>query len=272
MASPNVASFSTLRARSYIYRLPLFTRAVILAIVAFWVLKFILWTISSTWDVRDWGALAPDELGITTLYRINTFPFIHLNGFHALLNILALTPLMERFESEYGTLTSLALFFGPLTTIPAFIYVAIEKLILRGNTPVMGASIWVFLLLGMEAIRTYKVNPYFVIASYNIPTWISPLVLVLVVAALEPRSSLLGHLSGLAVGYFCGLGYLKWLAPPEKVLRFVEGKLNLLGRLPHYVSVDQKTYGRFGVLPSTGSTGAPGVALGFVGNGQRLGP
>jgi hypothetical protein len=27
-------------------------------------------------------------------------------------NVLALTPLLERFESEYGTLTSLAMFFG----------------------------------------------------------------------------------------------------------------------------------------------------------------
>lgn len=46
------------------------------------------------------------------VYRLNTFPFIHLNFFHAVMNILALTPLLERFETEYGTLTALALFFG----------------------------------------------------------------------------------------------------------------------------------------------------------------
>jgi hypothetical protein len=46
------------------------------------------------------------------VYRLNTFPFIHLNIFHAILNILALTPLLERFEHEHGTLTSVALFFG----------------------------------------------------------------------------------------------------------------------------------------------------------------
>lgn len=45
-------------------------------------------------------------------YRINTFPLIHLNIIHTILNVLALTPLLERFESEYGTLTTLALFFG----------------------------------------------------------------------------------------------------------------------------------------------------------------
>jgi hypothetical protein len=29
-----------------------------------------------------------------------------------LFNVIALTPLLERFEAEHGTLTSLALFFG----------------------------------------------------------------------------------------------------------------------------------------------------------------
>lgn len=61
-----------------------------------------------------------------------------------------------------------------------------------------------------------------------------------------------------------GFGYIKFLVPHEKVLRFVESKLNLLGRLPHYVSVDQKTYGRYGVLPTTAvtGTGEAGIRLG----------
>ena len=53
----------------------------------------------------------------------------------------------------------------------------------------------------------------------------------------------------------------------------MEGKLNLLGRLPHYVSIDQKTYGRYGVLP-TSSTSGPGehpIAMGWIGSTQRLG-
>lgn len=83
-----------------------------------------------------------------------------------------------------------------------------------------------------------------------------------------------GPLCALAVGYVCGLGYLKWLSPPEKVLRFLESRLNLLQRLPRYVSVDAKTYGRFGVLPGAGGAGGPvpGIPLGVVGSTQRLGP
>lgn len=35
-----------------------------------------------------------------------------MNLFHALVNLVSLVPLMERFESEHGTLTSIALFIG----------------------------------------------------------------------------------------------------------------------------------------------------------------
>ncbi|KAI1412697.1 hypothetical protein F5Y13DRAFT_162510 [Hypoxylon sp. FL1857] len=266
---PAIQGFSTLRARSYVFRLPLFTRAMILVMTAFW-----LAGLQSAWDVRQWGALIPNELGFTTMYRINTFPLIHINFFHALFNILSLTPLLERFENEFGTLTSLALFFGPLTTIPAVIYIFIEKFILRGNTAVMGASIWVFLLLGVEAIRTFKTNPYLVIGTHHVPTWTTPLVLVLVIEALIPSTSFVGHLCGVGTGYLFGLGYLKFLYPPEKILRWIEGRLNLLGRLPHYVSVDQKTYGRFGVLPTSNSSASTSTMtpLGLIGSTQRLGP
>ena len=57
-------------------------------------------------------------------------------------------------------------------------YILIERFILHSNTAVVGArlvdsclvvwmdssqllSIWVFLLLGSESIRTFKSNPYF---------------------------------------------------------------------------------------------------------------
>lgn len=136
-------------------------------------------------------------------------------------------------------------------------------------------SIWVFTLLAMEAVKTYKTNPYFLLGDFKIPTYITPMVMVVFVSVLIPNTSFLGHMCGLAFGYGWGLGYLKFLAPPEKILRWIEGKMNLLGRLPHYVSVDQKTYGRFGVLPTTNptisGTDSP-IGMGYVASSQRLGP
>lgn len=91
------------------------------------------------------------------MYRLNTYPVIHAGFFHALLNTIALTPLLERFEAEHGTLTALALFVGrmlfaysglrgtrltvhpALSTFPGGVYILIEKYILHMNTAVVGA-------------------------------------------------------------------------------------------------------------------------------------
>ena len=58
---PSVQGFNTFRARSYILRLPLFTRFIIVAIVFFWALG-----LQSVWDVRQWGSLIPDEITFAT--------------------------------------------------------------------------------------------------------------------------------------------------------------------------------------------------------------
>ncbi|MCJ1477044.1 hypothetical protein MMC13_005715 [Lambiella insularis] len=210
------------------------------------------------------------------MYRLNTYPLIHVNFLHALLNVFALTPLMERFEADNGTLLTAAMFVGPLSTLPAGLYLLVERGVLRGNTAVQGASVWVFVLLGIEAMKAYRSNPYFSISTFQIPTWTTPLFVLVCVTALVSNTSFLGHLCSLGVGYIYGLGYLKILAPPEKILRWIEGKLNLLGRVPHYVSVDQKTFGRYGVLPSSAPSsagiGEGSVPMTFIGSTQRLGP
>ena len=92
---------------------------------------------------------------------------------------------------------------------------------------------------------------------------------------IVPNVSLLGHLCGAVVGYIWSTGYIKFLVPHEKILRWIETKLNLLGRLPHYVSVDQKTYGRYGVLPTAiplGSVAREPRSPAVESAGQRLGP
>ncbi|KAF2660691.1 hypothetical protein K491DRAFT_688132 [Lophiostoma macrostomum CBS 122681] len=257
----SLPQFNPLRLRSYIFRLPLCTRVLIAAIVALWVA-----TIPFSW-LKEWGSLEPDKVNFGTMHRLNLFPLLHLNFFHMIFNVLALTPLLERFEHEFGTLVTLALFTGPFGTLPGGIYTLLEKFVLRSNTVVMGASIWVFLLLSAEAMKTHKTNPNFSIGPYKIPTWTTPLILVLLTSFLVPNVSLIGHLCGAGIGYLWASGYIKFLVPHEKILRWIEGKLNLLGRLPHYVSVDQKTYGRYGVLPTT-----MGTIPRSPEPGQRLGP
>ena len=82
---------------------------------------------------------------------------MHLNFFHAIVDTLALTPLLERFEAENGTLVTVAMFLGrellsaflglkhisdwktALSTIPAAIYLLIERGLLKGNTAILGS-------------------------------------------------------------------------------------------------------------------------------------
>jgi membrane associated rhomboid family serine protease len=212
------------------------------------------------------------------VYRLNTYPLLHRSILHLLLNSITLIPLLERFEAEHGTVVTFILFTGPFGLLPGGLYTLLERYIFHSNGAAIGSSVWVFLLLANEAMKQYRTNPYFQLGDVRIPTWISPLVLILVIAFLIPHTSFLGHVCGAVVGYLWGLGYIRFLAPHDKILRWIEGKLNLLGRLPHYVSVDQKTYGRYGVLPSTsngngrvggGLSPANGIRLGSADGGQR---
>ncbi|KAF2148895.1 hypothetical protein K461DRAFT_231783 [Myriangium duriaei CBS 260.36] len=262
-------NFDPRRIRSWVYRLPLFTR--VFAAIAF---VFLVTYYLVPW-FGPWASLFPNEVALTSMHRLNTYPFLHLGVFHFLLNVSALVPLLERFEAEFGTLITLALFTGPFSTLPGGIYVLLEKFVFRTNVGVAGSSIWGFLLMASESIKHWRANPTFDIVGIKIPTWSYPCAVCLLCSILFPGwASLTGHACGLLIGYLWGLGYIRFLTPPEKILRWVEGKLNLLGRLPHYVSVDQKTFGRYGVLPSTSSQRATNLGAGIHmrSGGQRLGP
>lgn len=67
-------------------------------------------------DMREFGAL---------VYRLNTYPLIHLGFLHAFLNAIALLPLLERFEAEHGTLLTGAMFAG---RVFPFLRLSVEKI------------------------------------------------------------------------------------------------------------------------------------------------
>lgn len=56
---PSIRGLSFLPARSYLVRLPLFTRAIILIIALVWTLS-----IPKLWDLQAWGALIPDKVSL----------------------------------------------------------------------------------------------------------------------------------------------------------------------------------------------------------------
>jgi hypothetical protein len=66
MASSSASSlplpaFNPARLRSYLLRLPLFTRGCILAVLVFWIVE-----LQTVWSVTQWGSLIPKEIGLGT--------------------------------------------------------------------------------------------------------------------------------------------------------------------------------------------------------------
>jgi hypothetical protein len=59
--APSISFPDPKRLRSYILRLPLFTRLTLLLIFAFWVLE-----LQSAWNVVEWGGLVPNEMNLQT--------------------------------------------------------------------------------------------------------------------------------------------------------------------------------------------------------------
>lgn len=66
---PTIQGFSTVRARSYLLRLPLFTRALIILVTAVWIAGLL-----PLWDLHQWGALIPDQINpFTCQYKHKPF-------------------------------------------------------------------------------------------------------------------------------------------------------------------------------------------------------
>ena len=59
--APSIPGFHPAKLRSYIFRLPFFTRVILLFIIIFWALE-----LQSAWNVAQWGALVPVEVNLGT--------------------------------------------------------------------------------------------------------------------------------------------------------------------------------------------------------------
>lgn len=62
MAPVTLPSLNASRARSYVLRLPLFTRVIIGALLAVWILQVVI----PGWDLQAWGSLVPAEVGLSS--------------------------------------------------------------------------------------------------------------------------------------------------------------------------------------------------------------
>jgi len=69
-----------------------------------------VYVVRETWKTYRDYTLTP--YGRNVVYRLNTFPVVHIGFLDAIVNLVAVIPLLDRFETEHGTLVSIALFTG----------------------------------------------------------------------------------------------------------------------------------------------------------------
>ncbi len=66
--APSLPSLDVRRLRSYVFRLPLFTRVILTFIALFWILE-----LQQIWNVVQWGALIPKEINFGTSMLLAPF-------------------------------------------------------------------------------------------------------------------------------------------------------------------------------------------------------
>ncbi|KAF3907156.1 hypothetical protein ABW21_db0206398 [Orbilia brochopaga] len=245
------------RVATTVRRLPVLTRVVLGVCVAVYVVGRVA-------DIDGILVLDSAAFGISQLHRLNTYPFVHFNFLQLLVNLLAVTYPLSRFEKENGTLHTLLMVVGPFSTFPAIAYTVVDKLLLGGTGTYGGLSIFIVMFAAMDATRMHKQKPYYWVAGYRIPSW-APVVgvwLLLEIFVLGGVGWLI-HIFSMAVGSAYAAGYLKLLEPPEKILKFVEEKLlTIFARIPHYVSLEARdSAGYTLVLPTFQDESTRGVDL-----------
>ncbi|KAK9449294.1 uncharacterized protein V1518DRAFT_415606 [Limtongia smithiae] len=232
-------------------------------------------------------ALAPGSVLGGGLYRLVTYPIVHQNVMHALFNMFALLPVLSSFEEDTGTVATagaLLLF----SIVPGIAYTVVAPILFTKPPTVLGSSGWVFTLMAYFAMKEFSFRHTIALTpTVQIPTWITPILTLLLVALLLPGSSFLGHLLGLLTGYGYALGYLNPAKLPQGVVLRIEaalGNANLTRLVPRFVSDDYASKHRVVIdtsidanapaegaspliLPSVG----PSRSAAFSGHGRALG-
>lgn len=185
-------------------------------------------------------------------WRMVTASFAHFDLLHLGFNTMALYQLGEN-ELVYGSLTFLYLNIH-LVFITMIICTIIYHVLIHryGRTDfivqqAVGFSCVLFAWMVCLSVRMSKYCPIFLFPSLCFDTWfiplpkvlssaigvlnipinVGPFILLVFTKLIMARSSLIGHLSGIIIGYPLAWGFLNWFTPPM-MLNLITGSLVVL--------------------------------------------
>lgn len=165
---------------------------------------------------------APIDLNLNAL---SFYIFPHVNLFHLILNLVALFPLLSRYEKSHGTIYT-GVTLNLLAVVTALQY-CLVGLVLYPADAVGGLSGICFSLLTYFCYKEHETNPVIMSlhaagTQIHVPTVYFPFCNLFLVALFIPSTSFFGHLAAIGAGYLLALGKLRVLYPPAKIILKIE--------------------------------------------------
>ncbi|EEB06243.1 rhomboid family protease [Schizosaccharomyces japonicus yFS275] len=221
----------------------IFTAVIALITVVFGLLGVLI-------NVVSFFGLSVENISLLRIHSLNTYPLVHDGFLPFVLGLASILVLMPKFERRYGTLCTIALFFGFLEVIPAGFYLLICYLF-NSSTVYAGCGGWLFSFLTMYLLNLFdNLHPKLMTLSQNVRIGIA-FAAPLLMLPLDFSTSFFLHIAAVATSVVFSLSFLDFLIPKVHWLVTIETKLSrFIDNVPNYVSVSEAVhYQRAGGLP-----------------------
>lgn len=161
---------------------------------------FALWPLDS--NAHSWGQLP---------VRLLTYSFLHANGIHLLVNMLALVVFGPAVEQRLGSRPFLVFYLGSVVTA-ALVHLLVSPLLEQGRAPTVGASGGVFgLLLAFGSLfpqqRLMLLFPPVVLQARTLVYLAAGVEMLFAITRILPGIAHFAHLGGMLGGWLM----LQWL-------------------------------------------------------------
>ncbi|OWB60836.1 hypothetical protein B5S29_g1719 [[Candida] boidinii] len=173
-------------------------------------------------EIIEKYSLAPSDLLSFKLNNLSTYPLFHENFFHLLFNVVSLYKPLSQYERFNGTvhtgivLNTLAALTGVAYSLIGFIFYP--------NIKILGSSGWCFAFFAFYSYYESFHKPSIKISSnIEIPTTLTPFIILIIMGFLVPNSSFIGHLISIFFGFLLASGPIEKITePPFEIVQKIE--------------------------------------------------
>jgi membrane associated rhomboid family serine protease len=191
------------------------------------VVQVCAWPVLQMYGDRD-GALHVSPVWQWQWLRIWASAFSHLGLLHIAMNMMTVFYMSNRRERKLGSLPFAGMIVL-LVWVSGWLYVTIDYVIVLVHPSwsrcAVGFSGVLFALIMAESLLVAASEAgamRSVFGFFRVPVWAYPWILLVLLQLLMPKISLLGHLSGILVGFAYAKGMLRFATPRRSWVRAMD--------------------------------------------------